>query len=326
MPSLLGSPPCWRYQLRTSPGRSGGARHVGDGVIRRRVSVSRRALVGLGLGLWITLIAFGSLRARVAGPEWGVHVVQSFDGEAIADSVDRFGAGFADGVRPGDIVISVDGVDAHSFIDDQLPSSAYAVTVRKPDGETRMLRANEWSLPLLGMLTGGALLFVVLGGLVYRWSADPILGRLFLLFSASFATALAALPAAMLGHLWAAAILTPTAALFATPSLFGLFLSFPRPIRFARNIRRAVLLLAIPLAVLQTVVPALRSDLVAIFDNALWFWVMLNLLGALTLLIIRASRRTDRRALTPLLLGTALGVGPLVILVAVPKLLGLQQG
>jgi diguanylate cyclase (GGDEF)-like protein len=63
---------------------------------------------------------------------------------------------------------------------------------------------------------------------------------------------------------------------------------------------------------------------VSVVDQASWFWMMLNMLGGLVLLAVRASRRSDRRELAPLLIGTAVGVVPLVLLVAVPRLIGLR--
>src|SRR5712691_10120363 len=146
------------------------------------------------------------------------------------------------------------------------------------------------------------MVFGALGVVVYRWSADPVLGRLFLLLSGSFATALVAAPSSRLGYAWAG-YLTPATALLAVASLLGLFLAFPRPMRHGQGLVRASLLLAIPLAVVQFAEPALGRDVAAVLDNASWVLMMLNLLGAIALLAIRVSRSSDRPALTPLLLG-----------------------
>ena len=54
--------------------------------------------------------------------------------------------------------------------------------------------------------------------IVFRWSAETNLGRLFLLLSASFATALIATPAAQLGNAWAS-YLAGAAADLAAPVL-----------------------------------------------------------------------------------------------------------
>src|SRR5207249_3798051 len=97
-------------------------------------------------------------------------------------------------------------------------------------GTERTARPADISPSALGLLAGGALLFVVLGGIVFRWSADPVLGRLFLLLTGSFATALVAFPAALLGYPWFTYACS-VAAMLAGPSLFGLFLWFPRPMR-----------------------------------------------------------------------------------------------
>src|SRR5579859_2568422 len=293
-------------------------------MIHKRRSVSRRAIAGLGLGLWIILLVFATLRGRADGPQWGVYVALSPDGRAVAAAIDPQGEAWGGGLRQGDEITAVGADSPQLFVGRDVPSVVQELTVRDADGALRTIGAWDIPMSLLVMLVAGAFLFVVLGSAVYRWSADAGLGRLFLLLSGSFATALVASPSARLGYAWAG-YLTAAAALLAAPALFGLFLSFPRPMRFSSRLAGIALLPVIPLTIAEVAGPALGRNAAALFDNASWLWMMLNLLGAVALLTFRASRPSDRRALLPLLIGTAVGVGPLVVLVAIPKLLGLPQ-
>src|SRR5437667_415403 len=86
----------------------------------------------------------------------------------------------------------------------------HAVAFGDSSGAERTVHPAAISPSSLWLMGGGALLFVLLGGIVYRWSADPVLGRLFLLLNGSFATALVAAPAGLLGFAWAANV-TPAA-------------------------------------------------------------------------------------------------------------------
>jgi hypothetical protein len=59
-----------------------------------------------------------------------------------------------------------------------------------------------------------------------------------------------------------------------------------------------------------------------VVDTVTEGWVSLNLLGAVLVLGARTLRRADRRGLKPLLIGTAVGVGPFLSLTLVPRLSG----
>jgi len=294
-------------------------------VIHKRRGVSRRALVGLGLGLWVILVALAAVRAQADGARWGMQVAMSSDGRAVAVAVDPLGGAGVLGVRQDTELLTIDGQDASHFAGREVGVSVAELTFRDTAGRIRTVRAVSMSRFLLVLLAAGALGFALLGGVVYRWSADPVLGRLFLILCGSFATAMLTSPPASLGYAWAA-YLTPPAALLAAPSLFGLFLSFPRPVRYGHRLANAAVLLAIPLALAQIGALALGSsvDVGDALDNSSWLWMVLNLSGAVVVLIVRAFRRSDRRALAPLCIGTAIGVGPLLILVAVPRLIGLD--
>src|SRR5919199_6844442 len=194
-----------------------------------------RTMTGLALGFWIILIACGSIRAQADGPAWGLHLTHSPDGRVVVDSIEAVATAWNGGVRPGDEIVTIDGLDARLFDRDDLPGSVRAIAFRDSAGLERTVQAADISPSQVYVLFAGALLFALLGALVYRWSAEPIQGRLFLLLSGAFATALAATPAGRLGHAWTGYIL-PAAALLASPSLFGLFLAFPRPLVHARTV------------------------------------------------------------------------------------------
>ena len=178
-------------------------------------------------------------------------------------------------------------------------------------------------MSMLGLLTAGAALFSILGALVYRWSADQALGRLFILLSGSFATTLVAAPAAVLGGAWASYLAT-TAALLAAAALSGLFLHFPRRVRHASTITRAVIAGAICLALATPGADVFAHGSASFVDTASWVSAMLNGIGAVVLIGMRVARDADRRLMFPLLFGTAIGIGPALVFNALPRLFGLE--
>jgi len=156
--------------------------------------VSRRALIGFGLGLWVILLSAVGVRAQLIGPEWGVHIARSVDNVPVAASVGSMNAGWTKGLRPGDEIIAVGGDDPIHLIGKDLPGVVNEVTFRDASGLVRSARVPDVSTSMLAMLTAGAVLFATLGALVYRWSADAVLGRLFILLSGAFATTLVVAP------------------------------------------------------------------------------------------------------------------------------------
>ncbi|HTD76262.1 MAG TPA: diguanylate cyclase, partial [Chloroflexota bacterium] len=285
--------------------------------------VSRRALIGFGLGLWVILLSAVGVRAQLIGPEWGVHIARSVDNVAVAASVGSMNAGWANGIRPGDEIIAVDGGDPTHLIGKDLPGVVNEVTFRDPTALVRTARVPDVSTSMLAMLTAGAVLFATLGALVYRWSADAVLGRLFILLSGAFATTLVVAPMAILGHAWAG-YLTASAGLVAGAALSGLFLYFPRPLRHAALIARVATLGAACLTLLTLGGEMFGSEYSAAIESLSWIWMSLNCLAAGVLLLLRVVRKADRRGMSPLLVGTAIGVGPALVLNALPRMLGLQ--
>src|SRR4030088_164741 len=146
-----------------------------------RQSVARRALIGLWLGLWVVVVTIGTLRAQAVGPIWGLQLAASAQGELVVVVVDSLGSVWGRGVRTEDTVLTIDGQDARDFIGQDLSPAVGEIVFQAPSGAVRAVAAYEVSSSLLMLLSAGALLFAVLGALVYRWSVDAALGRLFLL-------------------------------------------------------------------------------------------------------------------------------------------------
>jgi diguanylate cyclase (GGDEF)-like protein len=280
-------------------------------------------VLGLGLGLWVISLAAMGARARTLGTDWGIHIARSANDTPVAATVGSANAGWGNGVRPGDEIIAVDGADPTELIDKDVPSSTKEVTFRDQTAAERTVRSPDVPTSMLALLSAGALLFVALGTLVYRWSADATLGRLFFLLSGSFATTLILAPTAIIGHAWAG-YLTASAALVASAALSGLFLYFPRPVRHAASLARATTFGAACLTVLTLGEQAVGSEFSAAIESISWVWMSLNCVGAVALLAMRVVRKADRRGMSPLLFGTAVGVGPALVLNALPRLLGLQ--
>jgi len=94
-------------------------------VTQRRRSVSRRTLVGLGLGLWVAFLASATFRASSAGVEWGVHLAPSSNGSTVAASVVSSGAAWGYGLRPSDEILAVDGADPGDLSGRDVPASVH---------------------------------------------------------------------------------------------------------------------------------------------------------------------------------------------------------
>jgi diguanylate cyclase (GGDEF)-like protein len=289
-------------------------------MIRQLACISRRTAVGVALGLWIVVLAFTSLRAETAGPHWGVHLATDAT-ETTVDAV-SYGIALVHGVRAGDVVTSIDGGDPSRFAGLDLPSTVQTLEVRSVDGASISLEYKQTSASMLALMWGGALLFVTVGGVVYRWSADVSAGTAFLAFAGSFATALASGPLSRVGNPFGLCLPT-AAALVAAPSLLLLFMVFPRRMPGMRLIGAISIALSAVLFAGQLAEAGLpRVDAQAL-DAAAWLWCVANLLAALLVLGLRARNPRDRDALSPLVLGTLVALAPLLLFTLLPRLLNL---
>jgi diguanylate cyclase (GGDEF)-like protein len=282
-------------------------------------------MIGFGLGLWVILVASISLHAQTEGPKWGVTLVEAPEGRTIATSVASASSAAQGGVRYGTEIVAVDGAYPRAYVGPVLPGTVHEITYLDETGSPKSLRSSPVFPPsMVALLNSGAVLFVLLGGIVYRWAASAALGRIFLLLCASFATALTAAPAARLGDSLVF-YLAAASAMAAGPCLLGLFLLFPRRMRWAGRITTTSFAVATALILAQVAEQGMPAEATAFVDTSSWLWMVVNLVGALFMLGLRASRRIDRRALSPVFIGTLLGVSPLILLVGLPRLLGLQS-
>src|SRR5258707_5591288 len=107
-------------------------------MIQKGRSLSRRAIVGLGLAVWIILLIFATLRARADGPQWGVQLGATADGRTVVTGIDSQGMGCSLGLRPQDDLIAVDGDSAAAFLGQGGPTGAVQLTEIDANGALRM--------------------------------------------------------------------------------------------------------------------------------------------------------------------------------------------
>src|SRR6185295_17546031 len=143
-----------------------------------RTKELRRASLGLVVALWVILIAYAAARAATAGPQWGLHLTEDNAGKVVASDVSIFGVGQT--IEQGSEIVAVDGADPHDFLGKPL-SEVHDVSFRDATGKLSTIRVDDVSRLQFGFLAAGGLLFALLGAVVHRWSAGPLLGRLFLL-------------------------------------------------------------------------------------------------------------------------------------------------
>jgi len=292
-------------------------------MIRQLARVSTRTVLTVVLGLWIVLLAFISLNVQSAGPQWGVHLAARND-QVASTSVDAISLGIAQvrGIRVGDPVESIDGGDPGVYAGSDVPSSVRQVVFGNAATGAAVVEFNETSGSMLALLWGGALLFVIVGGLVFRWSADAVAGRVFFTFAAAFATALASGPLSRMGYP-VAVYLTSAAGFVAAPSLLVLFMVVPRRMRGLRYVSLASVALSAVLFVSQVIEAAVPRSAMELLDAIAWVSSVLYFAAALIVLGVRARNPRDRGALSPLIPGTVIGIAPLILFSLIPRMLNL---
>ncbi len=279
-----------------------------------------RTVWGLGVGLWVGLLVLATARSVDAGPAWGLRLMPA-PGDAVRVETARAeGIGWLRGIRPGDQVLRVGDLDPSAFIGQDLPP-VRDLTFQRSTGAPLTTHADGPDSSIWVLLLAGALLFTVLGLAVFRWSADARFGALYLTFSASFASALLAAPASLMGHPWATAVAS-VSAVIAVSAFAGVFVSFPRPLPHARAVMRVAVSIAGVLATALLFLRYFGQPDPPVMEAVLSLWMAGNLLGGLGVLITRLGRRDDRQALMPVVFGVVVGVVPLALLQAIPRGIG----
>jgi len=282
--------------------------------------VAAKEVLGASVLVAILVAAAISLRLYAAGPQWGLQLGQAADGSVIALAVRGHGVAWEQHIRTGDRILFVDSLDAHNFVGGEVGGASHIEAV-DANGAPRTARPPALTDALKLWLSGVAVLFALLGVVVYRWGPDAWLGQLFLIFGGTTALALASIPGATRGYA-PASFLAAVAATAASTAFTMVFVWFPRPLRGARW-------LTITLAVATT---ALAAPLVVIYSSgagtpppleaSLYLWMGGNLILGTLLLAWRAVRPANRFLVAPLAIGVAVGIFPLAFLNALPQALG----
>lgn len=278
----------------------------------------KRSWLGLLAIVIVMGLGVGSLFSLQAGPSWGVSLA-SVRGRIFVSAVKTGSIGDSAGVRPGDFILRLDGRNPANSVQGQLVGVS-RLTWQDTQGVTHHSQAPNPSTAFLLALEVASLIFAALGGIVYRWSPDPIIRVAFLLFGLTVAVVLETSPPADLGYQWAFAVSSVGAILAATA--FCLFAAaFPHTLRVYR--RLAAVVLAGTISLSGAILWFVLSDTYfpSWFDTALWAWFAVQLLTGVALLAIRAIQPSTRGRLIPVMIGCAVGIAPIVFLSAIPYLL-----
>jgi hypothetical protein len=254
------------------------------------------------------------------GPEWGLQLGQAPRGDVVALAVRGHGVACEQHVRPGDRVVSVDTLDAHNFIGQQV-GRVSQIVVADANGAPKTIRPPELTDALKLWLTGVTVLFALLGSVVYRWAPGSRLGQIFLVFGATTALALASMAGAVRGYA-PANFLAASSATAASAAFTTLFVWFPRPLRSARWLTTGLAAMTTGLVIPLVFVYASGEGTPPPLEASLFLWMGGNLVVGTLLLAWRAVRPPNRFVVAPLALGVAVGIFPLALLDALPQALG----
>ncbi|HEY3063101.1 MAG TPA: hypothetical protein VGL99_29350 [Chloroflexota bacterium] len=279
-----------------------------------------KEVLGVGVLVAVVLVAAASVRLYAEGPDWGLRLGQTSEGDVVALAVRGHGVAWEQHVRSGDRIVSVETLDAHNFIGQQV-GRVSQIVVADANGAQRTVRAPELTDALKLWLTGVAVLFALLGAVVYRWSPDSRLGQIFLVFGSTTALALGSIAGATRGYA-PACFLAASSATVASAAFTTVFVWFPRPLRGARWLTAGLATMTTGLVLPLVLIYSSGEGTPPLLDTSLYVWMGGNLVGGTLLLAWRAVRPANRFVVAPLALGVAVGIFPLALLNALPQALG----
>lgn len=270
----------------------------------------------------VIVVAAASSRAFTSGPDWGLQL-RLADGEVIASEVSPNSLAWNLDIRPGQVVVQINGQSPRAYVGSTL-KSASLIVVRDAGGTQQVATVPDLPDGLGVALVVGALFFLGLGAVVFRWADDTRLGLTFLVFGWAAAMTFVSIPAATLGHQIGFLVAAPSA-IVASSCFVLLFLAFPRPVKGANWI--SLLVTGVTIACVGAIVFPVAAGIPVprVVDTILWLWVASVLVGALCVLGLRMRNRDDRRRLAPIIVGAAVGILPLVVLNALPYVINQQM-
>jgi diguanylate cyclase (GGDEF)-like protein/PAS domain S-box-containing protein len=255
----------------------------------------------------------------------------------VVDWVQPAGSAWDAGIRPGDVVVAIDGLSIAGSPDPLQVPLASTIAVRS-EVQNRLIDAPvlQDQAPDSDLLRVSFLLvavaFVLVGSVVFLIASDTLAASLLLGLSVSAATLLVAGIATVSGASWSLALVYLGLVSFGA-TIFILFLVFPINRLGSRGGRWAVGVVtaaAVILVALYVRVVAVDSSAYAVVQPLCALFLLAALAstaGLVVLALIRRSpeRHAARRALWLVALGTVAGIGPFGVLYLGPSLLGLPH-
>lgn len=288
------------------------------------------------VALTISVVAWLAQASLVASGtfKWLGVVAEPAESGLVVRWVQPGGWGWDSGVRPGDRLVRIDGVDVSPATDASALATATRVQVQSSDGHIVDAPMDDAPVPDSDLLRWVFLLtaacFLIVGGAIYVLAVERAAADLMLLHATSGAVLFTAALATPSGVTWALGIEYAGLVTFGTSTVL-LCLAFPIDrLRSVTGQRLAVGVLIVNAALIVAYVFAVLVDS-AVYDvlrTACFVVFSIEVVGAAALLVagVRAtpaSRRTRRQALTLIALAMMAGALPFVLLSLVPYALGL---
>jgi signal transduction histidine kinase len=289
-------------------------------------ALARWALVSL---LVLSLFPSALCLVRKASLFGRADVLVTPEGEGLR--VRRVGdSALRTGLKPGDVLLLVDGAPARGIEPATLFARGPADVVLMRDGATRRLTTSaapwwDWTYAFL-FLVGGAFLASALAAL--RPERPTKESLLYAAFALSTGLVLTLTPVPPVDALYRVAVLTEDAARALFPAfLLALVFTFPRRARRFPAWLPFVPAAALLAATLRVYFGSVRDAEAAVtaLDRAGILWMTVGAALAAARLLLVSRRATDlltEKQVRFLLLGTAVGLLPVVVLNLVPRLLG----
>ena len=310
---------------------AGGGREPGAGLVQVGGGRAPRWATVALLTVILVALAEISLAEGSAPPRLGLSARATGEG-LVVDRVLSAGWAWDAGLRPGQVVVAIDGRPVGGGADVAAIAVARALTVRAGDGTelvASVATAVDWGPtrhPFAFLLIAAC--FVAAGGAVFLLSDDRRVARLTLGWATAWAVALIVALALPSGRAW------PLALMYAAVGAFGgttflLFLAFPVDrLRGHAGRWAAAGCVGVHLLLLAAYGWVLVADSAAyaLLQPVHYAVLIGEFTGAILLLVGAGAaihRRVEvRRPLALLTLGTAAGLLPFTLLNLVPHLLG----